>query len=189
MGYDPNSPIARKAIAQARARGEAWASQPPYSAATTPSGAASGPIPKAAKARAAGATEEAKPKGPNRTELEHVALHVEPRVASGELLSWSFEPFPLVLAKGGRRLRSDKGAGRLVKPITYTLDIGCLRADGRVELHEAKGEQMWEDSWIKFKLAVELFGDSLILVFARKKNGLWKVERSEPKPNFNKNSP
>ncbi len=79
----------------------------------------------------------------NKTEARY-SQHLALRQAAGEILSWSFEPITL----------------RLAKRTTYTPDFFVVMANCEIQLHEVKGS--WraphqEDARVKIKVAAELF--------------------------------
>lgn len=82
--------------------------------------------------------------GMNLTEQRYVLERLEPGRALGEIQKWEFEPFTFHLVT-----KADK--------MDYNPDFMVITSDGRIEFHEIKGKQIWEDSLIKFKMAMELY--------------------------------
>lgn len=78
----------------------------------------------------------------NGTEQSY-ALHLQERVAKGEVLWWSFEAIRL----------------RLADKTTLTVDFFVMLASGALEAHELKGkDKHWEDdARVKIKVAAELY--------------------------------
>jgi hypothetical protein len=78
----------------------------------------------------------------NGTEQSY-ALHLQERVAKGEVLWWSFEAIRL----------------RLADKTTLTVDFFVVLASGALEAHELKGkDKHWEDdARVKIKVAAELY--------------------------------
>lgn len=66
-------------------------------------------------------------------------------------------------------------AGRRVR---YTPDFFVFTASG-FELHEVKGAHVFEDGALKFKFAVEEWGELYTFVWAQWKGGQWSVRRYE----------
>ena len=80
------------------------------------------------------------------------------------VLKWWFEPHDLSL---GRRC-------------DYTPDFYVVFKDDRApEYHEIKGEQVWDDSRIKFKWAGEKYR-AFRFAWCQWKDGVWKVNHYTP---------
>lgn len=97
----------------------------------------------------------------NKTEARY-ASHLELRRIAGEILSWSFEPITL----------------RLAKRTTYTPDFFVVTASREIELHEVKGS--WraphqDDARVKIKVAAKLFPE-FRFVSASVDGKSWKFE-------------
>jgi len=96
----------------------------------------------------------------NKTERRYeqrlVALGLRPRFAALTLCLTSF---------AGRRVR-------------YTPDFLVPTAAG-LELHEVKGAHVYEDGALKFKFAVEEWGDVYTFVWAQWARGEWSLRRYE----------
>ena len=75
------------------------------------------------------------------TKLEEAySWELERRLKRGEILVWRYEAITFKLAPDTR----------------YTPDFFVVCADGMVEFHEVKGFRR-EDSWVKLKVAAEVF--------------------------------
>ncbi len=106
------------------------------------------------------------PKGPNLTEGRYAELLEIGRI-DGAIARYEYEPrtFPL---------------SRSMPPVyrcEYTPDYGVELPDGRLEYHEVKGGHIREDSWIKFKWAVDLYPQYTFVLARRRKDGSWAIER------------
>jgi hypothetical protein len=77
--------------------------------------------------------------------------HLDARIATGEILSWSFECVTLKLADACR----------------YTPDFMVIASDCTVEFHETKGRWM-DDAKVKFKVAAAQFPFRFVAVYRDK---------------------
>jgi hypothetical protein len=97
------------------------------------------------------------------------AAHLDLRKATGEILSWKFEPLKLKLA-----------------PSTfYSPDFMVVASDGRIELHETKGASRnkvsgatkpfyEDDAVIKLKVAAVMFPEFSFSMVWHEKGAGWK---------------
>jgi hypothetical protein len=97
----------------------------------------------------------------NGTETRYANL-LELRKRVGQIKDYRFEGITLLLTP------SKPG----MKAMRYTPDFEVIRMDDRIELHETKGNYTWEDSWLKFKTAVDKFPE-FKFTFARWVKGEW----------------
>lgn len=92
----------------------------------------------------------------NSTETEY-ANRLEALKRVGEIQGYQFEVMTLTLAPD----------------TTLTPDFVVWTSTG-VEIHEVKGAHVWEDSWIKFKIAADKFPWAK-WYWCQKKDGQWLV--------------
>ena len=103
--------------------------------------------------------------GMNETERRYRDAYLVPRILTGEIAECLYEGVTLVLAWGPRR--EDR--------CTYTPDWWVKTADGGYEAHEVKGKQVWDDSRVKFKVAIGLF-PGIKFVWGQWRNGKWIIK-------------
>jgi hypothetical protein len=101
---------------------------------------------------------------PNRTEGRY-SEELEVARLDGLIVSYAYEPTALVLSAVN------------ALPCSYTPDYGVTLPDGSVEYHEVKGKHMWEDSWIKFKWAVNAFPQHTFAMARQRRDGSFEVRR------------
>lgn len=89
-----------------------------------------------ARGRTRGRTE-----GMNRTEAAYSLEVLGPRLNSGEILWWAYQPMKFRLADGA----------------TYEPDFVVQLADGTLEVHEVKGWRFEDDALVKIKVAASLY--------------------------------
>jgi hypothetical protein len=65
---------------------------------------------------------------------------------------------------------------RLAENTTYTPDFEVVRTDGSIEFHEVKGGFTREDSWIKLKVAAELYPEFKFYLCKYQKK-IWTVSQ------------
>lgn len=86
--------------------------------------------------------------------------------ADPQVIQWWFERDTFTLARNCR----------------YTVDFTVRYRDGRrwrIEYHEVKGEHVWDDSIVKFKVAAERFRPWRF-AWCQWKNGAWKISYYKP---------
>lgn len=60
----------------------------------------------------------------------------------------------------------------------YTPDFSCVRPDGKIEIHEVKGEWVYEDARVKFKTCVDKYPE-FIWIWAQKLKTGWRINVAE----------
>jgi hypothetical protein len=93
----------------------------------------------------------------NKTEREFSVL-LEARKVRGELVEWRFEGVRLLWGGG----------------MTYTADFSARRPDGKIEIHEVKGDHIFDRDTVRFKGCRAEWLQWFIFYFhQRTKDGRW----------------
>ena len=99
--------------------------------------------------------------GMNETEKEYAQI-LEAKKVRGEILWWEYEGYALKIAHNTR----------------YTPDFAVMLPGGEIEFHETKGGYIYEDSWIKLKVAASKKPHRFYLCQkkAKKDGGGWDIK-------------
>lgn len=100
------------------------------------------------------------------------------------------EFFELLKSSGYARVQPHAIRLELADKCTYLPDFYCVmdvmvhtttgtskpHHSSRLHIYEVKGRHMWEDGWIKLKIAARMYPE-FNFFFAQKKGGQWKVKQ------------